>query len=175
MAIIFVQIVCGACMTANGKIETVYLTRERLVALEHELHDLKTNGRKSVAQKISDARGHGDLSENAEYDAAKEEQQHLELKIAKLEITLSRAAIIEAKDLPNDKIYILTRVRLKDMKSKETCEYLLVSPEESNFEDHKISVTSPIGKALLGKVKGDKVEIKVPAGILNYEILDISR
>jgi transcription elongation factor GreA len=162
-------------MTGNGKIETVYLTRERLVAMEQELHDLKTNGRKSVAQKIADARGHGDLSENAEYDAAKEEQQHLELKISKLEVTLSRAKIIEAKDLPNDKIYILTRVRLKDLKTKIITEYLLVSPEESNFEDNKISVTSPIGKALLGKTKGDKVEIKVPAGVLNYEILDISR
>lgn len=162
-------------MTGNGKVETVYLTRERLVALEQELHDLKSNGRRMVAQKIADARGHGDLSENAEYDAAKEEQQHLELKISKLEVTLSRTKIIEAKDLPNDKIYILTRVRLKDLKTKETFEYLLVSPEESNFEDNKISVTSPIGKALLGKNKGDTVEIKVPAGVLHYEILDISR
>jgi len=84
--------------------DTVYLTRERLVELEHELRELKTNGRKTMAQKIADARSHGDLSENAEYDAAKEEQQHLELKISKLELTLSRAKIIEAKDLPNDKI-----------------------------------------------------------------------
>jgi transcription elongation factor GreA len=162
-------------MTSNGIQETVYLTRERLVALEHELRDLKTNGRKSVASKIADARGHGDLSENAEYDAAKEEQQHLELKISKLELTLSRAKIIEAKDLPNDKIYILTRVKLLDLKTNEHCEYLLVSPEESNFEDNKISVTSPIGKALLGKVKGDIVDITVPAGLLKYKILDISR
>jgi transcription elongation factor GreA len=93
-------------MGANGVSDTVYLTRERLVALEQELHDLKTNGRKSMAAKIAEARGHGDLSENAEYDAAKEEQQHLELRISKLEITLSRAKIIEAKDLPNDKIYM---------------------------------------------------------------------
>lgn len=101
-------------MASNGMPETVYLTRERLVEIEHELRDLKTNGRKSVASKIADARGHGDLSENAEYDAAKEEQQHLELKISKLETTLSRAKIIDAKDLPNDKIYILSRVTLKD-------------------------------------------------------------
>jgi transcription elongation factor GreA len=175
MAILFVLFVFGAGMTGNGKTETVYLTRERLVALEQELHDLKTNGRKSVATKIADARGHGDLSENAEYDAAKEEQQHLELKISKLELTLSRAKIIEARDLPNDKIYILTRVRLKDLKSQDTFEYLLVSPEESDFDENKISVTSPIGKALLGKTKGDRVEIKVPAGVLNYEILEISR
>jgi transcription elongation factor GreA len=153
----------------------VYLTRERLVELEHELRELKTNGRKTMAQKIADARSHGDLSENAEYDAAKEEQQHLELKISKLELTLSRAKIIEAKDLPNDKIYILSRVTVKDVKTGETFEYLLVSPEESNFEANKISVTSPIGKSLLGRTKGETVEIKVPAGLLTYKVLDITR
>ena len=163
-------------MAANGTgDESVYLTRERLVEIERELRDLKTNGRKQVAQKIADARGHGDLTENAEYDAAKEEQQHLELKISKLERTLSRAKIIEARDLPNDKIYILSRVTLKDLKTNETFEYLLVSPEESNFEANKISVTSPIGKALLGKIKGDSVEIKVPVGVLKYQIIEVTR
>jgi len=162
-------------MTSNGVSETVYLRRERLVELEHELRELKTNGRKTMAQKIADARSHGDLSENAEYDAAKEEQQHLELKISKLELTLSRAKIIEAKDLPNDKIYILSRVTVKDVKTGETFEYLLVSPEESNFEANKISVTSPIGKSLLGRTKGETVEIKVPAGLLTYKVLDITR
>jgi transcription elongation factor GreA len=162
-------------MGADGIPETVYLTRERLVEIENELRDLKTNGRKSVAGKIAEARGHGDLSENAEYDAAKEEQQHLELRISKLEATLARAKIIDARDLPNDKIYILSRVKLKDLKTNEDFEYLLVSPEESNFENNKISVTSPIGKALLGKNRGDLVEIKVPAGTLKYKILDISR
>ncbi|HXX62175.1 MAG TPA: transcription elongation factor GreA [Bacteroidota bacterium] len=162
-------------MAIDGGKETVYLTRERLVEIEHELRDLKVNGRKVIAQKIADARGHGDLSENAEYDAAKEEQQHLELKISKLETTLSRAKIIEARDLPNDKVYILSRVKLKDLKTDEMHEYLLVSPEESNYEENKISVTSPIGKALLGKIKGDLVDITVPAGKLKYQILDISR
>jgi transcription elongation factor GreA len=162
-------------MAAAEMPETIYLTRERLVEIEHQLRDLKTNGRKSMAAKIAEARGHGDLSENAEYDAAKEEQQHLELRISKLEHTLSRAKIIEAKDLPNDKIYILSRVKLKDLKTNETFEYLLVSPEESNFEENKISVTSPIGKALLGKTKGETVEIKVPVGMLKYAILDINR
>lgn len=159
----------------NGQADTIYLTRERLGEMERELRELKTNGRKSIAQKIADARGYGDLSENAEYDAAKEEQQHLELKISKLETTLSRAKIIEAKDLPNDKIYILSRVKLRDEKTGREFEYLLVSPEESNFEANKISVTSPIGKALLGRVNGEAVEIKVPAGILHYKILDITR
>jgi len=162
-------------MALEGMGEAVYLTRERLVEIEQQLRDLKTNGRKMIAQKIAEARGHGDLSENAEYEAAKEEQQHLELRISKLEHTLSRAKIIEAKDLPNDKIYILSRVRLKDLGTGEEVEYLLVSPEESNFEANKISVTSPIGKALLGKVKGDKVDIKVPAGTLRYHILDVNR
>ncbi len=162
-------------MAANGKQEIVYLTRERLVQLEKELHDLRSNGRKTIAQKIAEARGHGDLSENAEYDAAREEQQHLELKISKLETTLARAKIIEAKDLPNDKVYILSRVKLRDLGTGEELEYLLVSPEESNFESNKISVTSPIGKSLLGKVKGDTVEITVPAGKLRYTILDVNR
>ena len=162
-------------MQDDGAGLNVYLTRERLTAIEQELRELKTNGRKSVAMKISDARGHGDLSENAEYDAAKEEQQHLELRISKLETTLSRAKIIQASDLPNDKIYILSRVRLKDLKTNLEHEYLLVSPEESDFENNKISVTSPIGKALLGKKQGDKLEVKVPVGLLKYEILEVTR
>jgi len=162
-------------MSTNTNDEPVYLTRERLVELEQELRELKTNGRKVMAQKIADARAHGDLSENAEYETAKEEQQQFELRISKLENTLSRTKLIEAKDLPNDKIYILSKVKLKDLKTNDTCEYLLVSPEEANFEENKISVTSPIGKALLGKTKGESVEIKVPAGLLNYEIIDVNR
>src|SRR5947208_16757564 len=97
----------------------VYLTRERLVELEHDLHDLKLNGRAEMAAKIGEARSHGDLSENAEYDAAKEAQQHLELKIARIAHTLSRARIIESADLPNDKIYILSKVKLEDLKTHE--------------------------------------------------------
>jgi transcription elongation factor GreA len=151
-----------------------YLTRERLVELEKELHDLRLHGRAEIAQKISEARSHGDLTENAEYEAAKEEQQHLELKISKLEQTLARARIIEKKDLPNDKVYILSTVTLKDMKTKGTVVYKLVSPEEADFDLNKISVTSPIGKGLLGKKRGEKIKIAVPAGTLEYEILDIS-
>ena len=162
-------------MQDNKNNGIVYLTRERLVELEKELHELKLHGRADMAQKIAEARSHGDLSENAEYDAAKEAQQHLELKISKLEQTLSRARIIESKELPNDKVYILSRVKLKDMKSGETVIYTLVSPEEADFEKNKISVTSPLGKGLLGKTEGEMTKIPVPAGTLEYKILEITR
>ena len=163
-------------MGDNHKPEgVVYLTRERLVELEKELHDLKVNGRAEMAQKIGEARGYGDLSENAEYDAAKEAQQHLEMRIAKLEQTLARTRIIDSKELPNDKVYILSKVKLKDLKTNETVDYMLVSPEEADFEKNKISVTSPLGKGLLGKVKGESVKIVVPAGTLEYKIIEISR
>jgi transcription elongation factor GreA len=156
----------------NGK---TYLTRERLVELEHELHALKSSGRAEMAAKIAEARGHGDLSENAEYDAAKEAQQHLEFRIAKLEETLSRAVLLESSTLPNDKVYILSLVKLQDTKTKEKIEYRLVAPEEADFDKNKISVTSPIGKGLLGKVPGDVVKINVPAGTLEYKIIEINR
>ena len=163
-------------MRENGKSnEIVYLTRERLVELENELRELKINGRADMARKIAEARSHGDLSENAEYDAAKEAQQHLELRIAKLEQTLARTRIIESKDLPNDKIYILSKVKVLDLKTKDEVVYTLVSPEESDFEANKISVTSPIGKSLLGKKKGDIVTISAPAGNLEYKVQEISR
>lgn len=159
-------------MGDNGQ---VYLTRERLVELENQLRELKIKGRADMAAKIAEARSYGDLSENAEYDAAKEAQQHLELRIQKIEETLVRARIIESSDLPNDKVYILSKVKLKDVKTKETIEYLLVSQEEADFDKNKISVTSPIGKALMGKKSGDVLKIKVPAGFLEYQILDVSR
>lgn len=154
---------------------TVYLTRERMRELEDELRQLKSGGRAEVIQKIAEARGHGDLSENAEYDAAREAQAHLELRISKLEETLARARVIESSDLPNDKVYILSLVKLQDLKTKETIEYRLVSPEEADFDKNKISITSPFGKGLMGKVKGESVRIKVPAGTLEYKILEINR
>lgn len=159
-------------MGNNGMI---YLTRERLVALENELRDLKYNGRSDIAQKIAEARSHGDLSENAEYDAAKEAQQYLELRISKIKETLSRARIITSTELPNDKVYILSVVTMHDLKTDEKIVYRLVSPEEADFEQNKISITSPIGKALMGKKIGDVVKVKVPAGTLEYKILDLSR
>jgi len=170
--IYFCSIYMGDNQKNNG---IVYLTRERLVEWENELHELKIHGRADMAQKIQEARGHGDLSENAEYDAAKEAQQHLEFRIAKIEQTLVRACIIEGKDLPNDKIYILSTVKLKDLKTNETVSYKLVSPEEADFDQNKISVTSPVGKGLIGKIQGDTIIIPVPAGTLEYRILEISR
>ena len=154
---------------------TVYLTRERLVELENELRQLKIKGRADIAQRIAEARSYGDLSENAEYDAAKEAQQHLELRIAKLEQTLSRARILENREIPTDKVYILSLVKVRDRKSKKEFEYRMVSPEEADFEQNKLSCTSPIGKALMGKTKGDVIQVKVPAGSLEYEIINIGK
>ncbi|MGD0338403.1 MAG: transcription elongation factor GreA [Bacteroidota bacterium] len=162
-------------MSDNTNNGIVYLTRERLVELENQLRELKIKGRAEMAQKIADARGYGDLSENAEYEAAKEAQQHLELRISKLEQTLSRARIINTKDLQTDKVYILSVVKVKDKNSKKEFEYRMVSPEEADFEQNKLSITSPIGKALMGKSKGEIIKIQVPAGMLEYEIIEIGR
>ncbi len=151
----------------------VYLTKERLHEIETELNGLKGKGRKEIADKIAEARAHGDLSENAEYDAAKHEQEHLEIKIGKLTEMLSRVKIISASDLPDDKIYILHNVKLKDLKTKEEFVYKLVSPEEADLDQDKISVTSPMGQSLLGKKHGEEVELNVPAGKLKYKIMQI--
>ncbi|MEW5799073.1 MAG: transcription elongation factor GreA [Bacteroidota bacterium] len=155
--------------------DVVYLTKEKFVELENELREMMIHGRAQVAQKIAEARGHGDLSENAEYDAAREEQRHLEYRISKLEETLSKSRIIDSKDLPTDKVYILSKVTVKDSKNGKKIQYQLVSPEEADFDLNKISATSPIGKGLMGKKVGDVVEIKVPAGLFKYEIIEISR
>jgi transcription elongation factor GreA len=151
----------------------VYLTKERLHELETELNRLKVGGRKEVAEKIAEARSHGDLSENSEYDAAKIEQEHLEMKIHKYEEMLARVKIISASDMPDDKIYILHNVKLRDLSTKEEFTYKLVSPEESDLDQDKISVASPLGKLLLGKKKNDEIELNVPAGLIKYKILDI--
>jgi transcription elongation factor GreA len=151
----------------------IYLTRERIVEIEKELKELKTNGRKAIAEKIAEARSHGDLSENAEYDAAKEEQGLFELKISKMEDILSRAQIIDTSKFNSDEVHILSRVKIRNLKSKKVFEYLLVSPEEADFQEGKISVTSPVGKGLLGGKVGEKIKIKVPAGLLELEILEL--
>ncbi|TAL70944.1 MAG: transcription elongation factor GreA [Bacteroidetes bacterium] len=155
--------------------DVVYMTKERVSELELEIRDLKIRGRKEIAQKIAEARSHGDLSENAEYDAALHDQQILEMKISNLEGTLSRVQVISPDELPNDKVYILTKVKLKNISNGSLLDYMLVSPEEADFEKRKISVTSPIGKALMGKVVGDTAEIIAPAGKMHFEILEISK
>jgi transcription elongation factor GreA len=155
--------------------DIVYVTKERVMEIESELRELKGKGRREIAQKIADARSHGDLSENAEYEAAKHEQELLEIKIGNFEITLSKVQIITPEELPNDKIYILSKVKLKNKVNNSIMDCILVSPEEADFEKRKLSVTSPIGKALMGKKIGDTAEILAPAGKIEYEILDISK
>lgn len=153
----------------------VYLTRERVREIEDEIQFLKNHKRKEMAEMIAEARSHGDLSENAEYDAAKEAQGLLEAKISRLEGIIARTRIIDSKDIPNDKVYILTRVRVKNHTSGTEGEYVLVSPEEADLEKRKLAVSSPIGRALMGKTVGDVVEAVVPAGTMKLEILAISR
>lgn len=157
------------------KSEIIYLTRSRLVELETELKELKTNERKKMAEKIAEARSHGDLSENAEYDAAKEEQGHLEMKISKLEEMLSRAKIVVPEELADGEVTILSSVRVKDKSINEEITYIIVSPEEADFEQDKISVSSPVGRSLMGKKVGDKFEVEVPVGKIKYEILEITK
>ncbi len=152
----------------------VYLTKERLLELENELKDLKTRGRKEIAAKIAEARAHGDLSENAEYDAAKEEQGLFELKIAKTESLLARARVIDVSQFDKEKIHILSKVKIKNLANGKIYDYMLVSPEEADFQAGKISITSPVGSGLMGKKLGEQVKIKAPAGILDYEILEIA-
>lgn len=151
----------------------VYLTKERLIELEKELQEMKTNGRKEIAGKIAEARAHGDLSENAEYDAAKEEQGLFELKISKLENVLSRARVIDASQFSDEQVHILSTVKIKNIKNSKLIEYTLVSPEEADFQAGKISVTSPVGQGLMGKKVGDRVSVKAPAGLMEFEILSL--
>ncbi|MCX6158211.1 MAG: transcription elongation factor GreA [Ignavibacteriae bacterium] len=153
----------------------VYLRRNRLVELENQLITLKTVARKEIAEAISEARSHGDLSENAEYDAAKEAQSHLELKIGKLENLLSRVKILEPDDIPDGVVYVLTIVRVFDLKTKEESTYTLVSPDEADFELDKISIISPLGKSLINKKVGEVAKVDVPAGIIEYKILEITK
>lgn len=151
----------------------VYLTRERLLEIEKELQEMKTNGRKKMAAKIAEARAHGDLSENAEYDAAKEEQGLFELKISKMEDVLSRARVIDTSKMAADEVHLLSTVKIKNIKTKKVVEYLLVSPEEADFQEGKISVTSPVGQGLMGAKLGQKIQVKAPAGLLEFEIMEI--
>jgi transcription elongation factor GreA len=151
----------------------VYLSRERMVELEKELTELKTYGRKAMAERIAEARSHGDLSENAEYDAAKEEQGLLELKISKMEAMLSKTRIIDLSSLPKDQSHILSKLTVKNLNNQKIYTYILVSPEEADLPAGKIAISSPVGMSLMGVKKGDVVEAKGPAGLIKFEILEI--
>ncbi|MEJ8755757.1 transcription elongation factor GreA [Pontibacter sp. H259] len=152
-----------------------YYTAEGLQKLKEELHELKTKGRAEVARQLAEARDKGDLSENAEYDAAKDAQGHLELKIAKMEEVVGNARLIDESNLDASKALILSKVKIKNLKNNMVVDYTLVAEEEADLATGKISVKSPIGKGLLGKSVGEIAEITVPAGKLQFEILDISR
>lgn len=152
-----------------------YLSQEGFDKLTQELRQLKTEGRKQIAQDIDEARSKGDLSENAEYDAAKEAQGLLEKRIAELEAALATARVIDDRNIDNSKVYILSTVTILNKKTNKEMSYTLVSKQEADFAAGKISVESPIGSSLLGKEVGDVVNVKVPAGILELEIRKIER
>ncbi|HQP10092.1 MAG TPA: transcription elongation factor GreA [Candidatus Omnitrophota bacterium] len=154
--------------------EDIYLTREFFHKLHDEFEQLKKDSLK-IAKEIEAARLQGDLSENAEYDAAKEAQALNAARRADLEDKLARVKIIEDQNIPGDKIYIGAIVDLKDLDTDEEMTYMLVSPEESSYEDNKVSVVSPIGQALLGHGPDEEIDIKVPAGILKYKVLRVRR
>lgn len=152
-----------------------YYTKEGLKNLRDELNQLKDVERPLASKAIAEARDKGDLSENAEYDAAKEAQGLLELKISKLEETLANARLIDESQLDSSKILVLSKVKIKNLMNNMELEYQLVAESEANLREGKISVNSPIGKGLLGKTKGDIAEISVPNGVIKFEIISISR
>ncbi len=155
--------------------DVAYYTKEGLEKLKEELQYLKTTGRSIISNAIAEARDKGDLSENAEYDAAKDAQGHHEHKIAKLEEVLANARLLDNTKLDTSKVLALSIVKIKNVRNGATMSYQLVSETEADLKAGKISVTSPIAKGLLGKKVGEKTEITVPAGKMEFEILEISR
>ena len=155
--------------------QRIYLTRKGYEELCEKLEFLKTVRRREISKEIGKAIAQGDISENAEYDAAKEAQALNEERVAELEDKLSRAQIIDDEDIPKDKAYIGATLTLKDLNSGEEIKYTLLSELEADYEQGKISVISPVGKALLGHKENDIVEVRIPAGTLKYKILKISR
>jgi transcription elongation factor GreA len=153
----------------------IYLTREGHRKLTEELEYLKTVKRRELSKAIAAARAHGDISENAEYDAAKEAQGLNEKRIAELEDKLSRGRILDDENISKDEVLLGAMVTLKDLDTDEEVNYTLVSEEEADYTQGKISVGSPVGQALLGHKVGSTIEIKVPAGILKYKVLKITR
>ncbi|MFM7485685.1 MAG: transcription elongation factor GreA [Cytophagales bacterium] len=150
-----------------------YYTKEGLEKLTRELSELKTKGRADIAKQIAEARDKGDLSENAEYDAAKDAQGHLEAKIAKLEEIVGNARLIDETKIDTSTVSILSKVTIKNKKNGTSVTYTLVAEEEADLKAGKISTQSPIGKGLLGKKKGDSAKIKTPAGEMEFEVLTI--
>lgn len=155
--------------------DIVYYTEEGLEKLKKELDFLKTNERANIAKQISEARDKGDLSENAEYDAAKEAQGLLEAKIAKMESELSKARILDETQIDTSKVLIMSKVTIKNTVNSMTMSYHIVPESEANLKSKKISVNSPIAKGLLGKKVGEIAEIQVPSGLMKFEIIEISR
>jgi transcription elongation factor GreA len=155
--------------------EVTYYTQEGLDRLRAEIYQMKGIGRQQISKAIAEARDKGDLSENAEYDAAKEAQGLHEAKISKLENTLSTARLIDESKLDASKVLALSIVKIKNVKNGATMSYQLVAESEADLKTGKISVKSPIAQGLLGKSVGDKTEIQVPAGKIEFEILEITR
>jgi transcription elongation factor GreA len=155
--------------------DPIYLSKDGRDKLEKELLNLKTVERPRIVAEITRAMHMGDLSENAEYHAAKEEQQHLERKVGELEDKLSRVRSVDIDQIPTDKVYLFAKVRVKDLDKKSEVTYTLMPAEEADIDNDEISVKSPIGVGLLGKAVGEKVEIQIPVGTLRYKILEISR
>lgn len=155
--------------------QTVYFTEEGLKKLKDELHQLETKERSYISKQIAEARDKGDLSENAEYDAAKDAQGLLELKISKLKETISNARIVDESQLDGSKVLILCTVKIKNVKTGQTMKYTLVPENEADLKSGKISINSPIAKGLLGKVVGDVADVTVPSGSMTFEVIEISR
>lgn len=150
-----------------------YYTKDGLEKLKAELSELKTKGRADIARQIAEARDKGDLSENAEYDAAKDAQGHLEAKIAQLEDLLANARLLDESKVDTSTVSILSKVTIKNKKNGASYTYTLVSEEEADLKSGKISTQSPIGKGLLGKKKGEVAKIKTPAGETEFEVVNI--
>jgi transcription elongation factor GreA len=152
----------------------IHLTKAGLEQLTQELAHLKQVKRPEIIRAVQEARAHGDLSENAEYDAAKEAQSFNEKRISELEDKLMRAKIIDESTVPADKVCIGKSVKLQNLKNNAELNYQLVAMEEADFSKGKVAVTSPIGKALIGKMKGDEVQVTTPGGVVSYKILSMS-
>jgi len=151
-----------------------YITEEGLKRLREELSHLESVERPNISKQIAEARDKGDLSENAEYDAAKEAQGLLEMKIARLKETIASSRLIDESKLDTSKVQIMNKVKIKNLKNNAIMTYTLVSESEADLKAGKISISTPIAKGLLGKKKGDKVDIQVPSGTMPFEILEIS-